>query len=108
MGVSLVDYSNERVAATLNSDLADTLGNLLQRVTSHKLHPPEVKGQPDPIGQSGRGWGGEDCDLIDTIDRLPNVVGEFYDNYKFSSGINHIMETLHKVGVAFCSRMLSN
>ena len=98
--VPCLDYSNECVAVTLNSDLADTLGNLLQRVTSSKLHPPGVKGQSDPIGQSGRDWNEEDCDLIYSIDRLPNVVGEFYDNYEFGSAINHIMETLRKVGVA--------
>ena len=34
----IIDYSEERVAVLLNADLADTLGNLLQRVTAKKLH----------------------------------------------------------------------
>ena len=33
------DYSEERLAVILNSDLADTLGNLLLRVTSRKVNP---------------------------------------------------------------------
>ena len=35
----LIDYSHERVLTLLNSELADTLGNLLLRVTSPRLHP---------------------------------------------------------------------
>ena len=35
----VTDYSNERVLTLLNSELADTLGNLLLRVTSPRLHP---------------------------------------------------------------------
>ena len=33
------DYSEDRLIALLNSELADTLGNLVQRVTAEKLHP---------------------------------------------------------------------
>ena len=38
-----VDYSEERVAVLLNADLADTLGNLLQRVTAQKLNPASIR-----------------------------------------------------------------
>ena len=33
------DYSEQRVAELLHSDLANTLGNLLQRIMARKLHP---------------------------------------------------------------------
>ena len=45
MCVLSLDYSEERVAALLNADLADTLGNLLQRVTAKKLHPTSAMDQ---------------------------------------------------------------
>ena len=38
-----VDYSEERVAVLLNADLANTLGNLLQRVTAEKLNPACIR-----------------------------------------------------------------
>ena len=38
-----LDYSEERVAVLLNADLADTLGNLLQRVTAKKLNPASIR-----------------------------------------------------------------
>ena len=39
----IIDYSEERVAVLLNADLANTLGNLLQRLTSDKLNPDSIR-----------------------------------------------------------------
>jgi methionyl-tRNA synthetase len=47
VNIASVDYSEERVAVLLNADLADTLGNLLQRVTAQKLNPDCFRDERD-------------------------------------------------------------
>ena len=63
------DYSEDRVIALLNADLADTLGNLVQRVTARKLHPSTVEETPscewDTVCE-----GVEDRALIDRLNHL--------------------------------------
>ena len=56
----------------LNSDLADTLGNLLQRVTSKRLHP-EGKGKGLSLTLLDREplSGAEDVDLLQSMQQLP-------------------------------------
>ena len=94
------DYSDDRVIQLLNADLADTLGNLLLRVTSHKLHP---KGCVIKLHQhlfpfeNTKIWSNEDCQLLEFLRNLPNVVGKYYEMYEFGRGINEIMESLYKV-----------
>ena len=63
------DYSEDRVIALLNADLADTLGNLVQRVTARKLHPSTAE------EMSSCEWdtvceGEEDRALIDHLNHL--------------------------------------
>lgn len=71
-------YSEERLALSLNSDLADTLGNLVLRVTSEKLNPQGAGGefstQLFPLqGGSGRGAraADEDYALVHSLVELP-------------------------------------
>ena len=98
------DYSDDRVAAVVNSDLADTLGNLLLRVTSHKLHQPnsELKLHPQlfPLDRGGSPWDEEDHRLVEKLVELPEMVGRCYDRFEFGQGINSVMETLHQVSLS--------
>ena len=43
---SIVDYSDERIVSSLNVDLADTLGNLLQRCTAASINPSQTVPSP--------------------------------------------------------------
>ena len=74
------DYSEERVGAILNADLADTMGNLLQRVTSRKLNiqGPSLSFSTElfPLGESQREKasvraGNEDYTLVNRLIELP-------------------------------------
>ena len=75
----LVDYSEERVGQLLNADLADTMGNLLQRVTSKKLNPggPVVKFSTKLFPLGGQSGGpdvratDEDYALVNNLIELP-------------------------------------
>ena len=80
------DYSEARVGQLLNADLADTLGNLLLRVTSRKVHPrgPGVAFSTElfPLGDSqGRESGiratGEDYSLVNNLIDLPGTYVNF-------------------------------
>ena len=85
-----VDYSEERVAVLLNADLADTLGNLLQRVTAEKLNPDcfrEVE-REEPTTTAAHQeqleseWNKISEDRKDRalIDHLKNLTGGHYSN----------------------------
>jgi len=78
------DYSEDRVGQWLNADLANTLGNLLLRVTSRKLHPwgPGVAFSWElfPLGDSegremetGVRATGEDSSLMKNLINLPGT-----------------------------------
>ncbi len=101
--IIIPDYSIDRVMVTLHSDLADTFGNLLQRLTSSKLHPPNISDKPHPHPISL--WSQEDNELIDHLTKLPDIVGGYYSNYEFGQGINYIMDALRKVGVVIIEYM---
>ena len=86
-----VDYSEERVAVLLNADLADTLGNLLQRVTAEKLNPDcfrEDEGEEPTTTaahqeQLESEWNKISEDRKDRalIDRLKNLTGGHYSKF---------------------------
>lgn len=75
------------MGALLNVDLADTLGNLLLRVTSRKLHPqgPGVSFSTElfPLGDSERGGHGvkageEDYTFVNNLIDLPRMYISMY------------------------------
>ena len=76
----MTDYSEDRVISLLNADLADTLGNLLQRVTGKKLNPAMDEEEERP--QSSRltsEWSEmtkdrEDGALVDYLNHLTGVL----------------------------------
>lgn len=75
---SVSDYSERKVAKVLNVELADTLGNLLSRVTGaalnpHQQFPPfheEYFPRNDPRGATS-GVSKEDYNLLDALQNLP-------------------------------------
>ncbi len=106
----------------LNSDLADTLGNLVQRVTAKKLHASKKSSISQ--AQWRAAWclvsGAEDFVLLERLRKLSgknNVyrlycvcsltmydliifsesVAEHYENFEFNKGIMKVMNCLHQV-----------
>ena len=77
----------------MNSDLADTLGNLLSRLTSPKLHPQgiAVRYHPNILTE-------EDSTLLDSLKQLSETVTHHYNLYQFGQGLTAIMNCLHMVG----------
>lgn len=77
-----LDYSEDRVVVLLNSDLADTLGNLLQRVTSKKLHPEEARG----VQVSSEIF--QDTNLVNSLLQLPGLFANHVHSYSKNSHIH--------------------
>jgi methionyl-tRNA synthetase len=73
----------------LNAELANTLGNLLNRVTSSTINPSQIyPSRPKhPFSSST-------TELINQYTNLPVLVTKAYDSYEFYHGIIAIMDVL--------------
>ena len=102
----LTDYSEDRVVALINADLADTLGNLVQRVTAKKLHP-SVEGEKErpTVTELESEWKkmSENEEDRSLIDHLRNLTGLFFcmccPGFMFLShacNISHLFVHVHK------------
>ena len=85
------DFSEARMVNVLNVELADTLGNLLNRATSAKINTDLVFPKPTYISDESSP---NIKLLMDKLLRLQPCVSSHFDNFHFHSGICHIMEVL--------------
>jgi methionyl-tRNA synthetase len=101
------DYSEDRLVATTNADLANTLGNLLQRISSPRLNPggPRLQFSPKlfPLSRESSTIESraiqEDFALVDSLQELPDVVKTHYDSFEFNKGISAIMGCCHQTNM---------
>ncbi|XP_071838638.1 methionine--tRNA ligase, mitochondrial-like [Apostichopus japonicus] len=97
------DYSERKVAKVLNVELADTLGNLLSRVTGaalnpHQQFPPfhqEYFPRNGPRGAMS-GVSKEDYNLLDALQKLPEVVDDHFSSFHVYKGLDEIMSCLRQ------------
>lgn len=66
------DFSDAKMVARLNSELADTLGNLVMRCTSRKVN---IAGAWPELGECTE----RDAALIETISELPGTADHYYN-----------------------------
>eukprot|EP00123_Amoebidium_parasiticum_P020496 comp5092_c0_seq1/m.1178 comp5092_c0_seq1/g.1178 ORF comp5092_c0_seq1/g.1178 comp5092_c0_seq1/m.1178 type:complete len:572 (-) comp5092_c0_seq1:333-2048(-) len=90
------DYSEDRVLETINSDLADTLGNLLSRSTSKAVNPGQTVPHVDRDTFTDA-----DCGLMNRITALPATVDEHFRKVEFSRGIHAAMEVCYEINKYF-------
>ncbi|XP_071477472.1 methionine--tRNA ligase, mitochondrial-like [Diadema antillarum] len=104
------DYSDMKVSALLNAELADTFGNLLSRVAAPTLNPQQVfpildanlfpsRPGASPTARSVD----EDYLLVNSLHRLPEIVAENYNQFLFYRGLEEIMTCL-RMANAFVQR----
>lgn len=83
------NFNEHKMRKYLNAELANTLGNLLNRVTSSSINPsrryPAHPTQPFPATTE---------QLIKQCTELPSRVTDAYDAYEFYHGIIAIMDVL--------------
>ncbi|CAH1155924.1 unnamed protein product [Phaedon cochleariae] len=102
-GVSHSDgnYSDTKVLRILNSELADTLGNLLSRCCGTVLNPdqkfPKIDSQAfDRISSL-------DCtkNLLEHVAKLPGICRDHYESLNFYKVADAVMTTLHVANLFF-------
>lgn len=103
------DFSEQRITSLLNYELADNLGNMVNRVTGVKINPLQTYpcfhldlfplSGPTPQGRAMA----EDYKLLNTMSTLTDEVTDLYNDFKFGMAITKIMECVH-MGNAFLQR----
>ncbi|CAG9862611.1 unnamed protein product [Phyllotreta striolata] len=95
------NYSDLAVLRALNSELADTFGNLLNRCTGSALNPeqkfPEIDvGALEEIRQSDVAK-----TLMENVENLPETCKDHYDEMNFYKSIDAILATLRSANLFF-------
>ncbi|XP_063216019.1 methionine--tRNA ligase, mitochondrial isoform X2 [Bacillus rossius redtenbacheri] len=87
------NYSETKVMRVLNSELADTLGNLLSRSCARAVNPAQVfPGYDTSLLPSLCGSEGQQ--LLESLAHLPDAVAKHYEECAFYRGVDVIMGTL--------------
>jgi methionyl-tRNA synthetase len=81
------NFNASKMASILNAELADTLGNLVQRCTSSTLNPDQLFPSPTGIPSSAK-------ELFQKARALPNLVQENFENFYFYRGLEEIQSVL--------------
>ncbi|KRX97518.1 Methionine--tRNA ligase, mitochondrial [Trichinella pseudospiralis] len=81
--------------SVLNDELANSIGNLINRTTSSRLLRSDHFTDFDETVINGPSIQ-QGPDLMTDLDNLPIIVGQQYDNMQFSNGINCIMTVVKK------------
>lgn len=84
------NFNDYKMKKYLNAELANTLGNLLNRVTSLSINPERVYPSSSTASYSSP----VTVDLIEQCKKLANRVTGAYDIYEFYHGIIAIMDVL--------------
>nr|XP_022911507.1 methionine--tRNA ligase, mitochondrial isoform X1 [Onthophagus taurus] len=89
------NYSEVKLMRILNSELADTFGNLLSRCCGNALNPiqtipPLNKTAFNEITKIEAGK-----KLIELVESLENVCFKHYENYNFYKVVDSVINTLH-------------
>ncbi|XP_057651587.1 methionine--tRNA ligase, mitochondrial [Diorhabda carinulata] len=95
------NYSDIKVTRILNSELADTLGNLLSRCTGTALNPKQIfpKLKSDVLDEM------KQIDvtkkLIDSVQKLPDTCRDYYIQLNFYKAVDSVIATLHVANLFF-------
>ncbi|PSN42055.1 Methionine--tRNA ligase [Blattella germanica] len=98
------NYSETKAIRILNSELADSLGNLLNRCCGATVNPEQIFPQFCPERFFELRKSEETLRLLDLLAELPDKVKEHYETYNFYKGINSIIATLHAANGFFESQ----
>lgn len=82
------NFNEYKMKKYLNAELANTLGNLFNRVTSSSINPKRI--YPSSVCYSSAVI----VDLIEQLQKVARRVTDFYEIYEFYHGIIAIMDVL--------------
>ncbi|XP_014253453.1 methionine--tRNA ligase, mitochondrial [Cimex lectularius] len=88
------NYSETKIFRVLNSELADTFGNLLSRSTGSAVNKKQVF-PPFDRNNFDKYCKMQASELISLLEILQDEVGEYYSELNFYKGIALVMKVLH-------------
>nr|CAH7757054.1 unnamed protein product [Callosobruchus chinensis] len=95
------NYSDTKVLRILNSELADTLGNLLNRCTGSALNPRQIFPAIDSSTMATVKSLDVTKSLLEHVSNLPDTCRCHYDEFQFHKVADAIMATLHSANLFF-------
>lgn len=97
----VLDYSDTKIVRILNSELADTFGNLLSRVCAKTLNPQEKYAQVHNT-QLSELIKLDSCKiLIEKVSEAPGKCREHFDSFNFHLVVDTVMAMLHSANGFF-------
>lgn len=88
------NYSDIKIKRILNAELADTLGNLLNRCCGKAINPNLVYPKSDLVTIENLLIDSHFVELNGKLERLADIVGSHYEDLNFYRGIDEIIATL--------------
>jgi len=85
------DYSDTQVEEKTFADLADNLGNLVNRITSQKLNQNQCWPEPNDSLTT------EDKEIVQAVEKLPETVQLHFDNFEFQKGLTVILDVSQQI-----------
>nr|XP_023018035.1 methionine--tRNA ligase, mitochondrial-like [Leptinotarsa decemlineata] len=95
------NYSDTKILRILNSELADTLGNLLNRCCSPTLNPRQTFPAIESSAFDNVSSLEVTKKLIESVTQLPEICRIHYDDLNFYKVADAVMETLHAANLFF-------
>ncbi|KAF2897537.1 hypothetical protein ILUMI_08640 [Ignelater luminosus] len=95
------NYSDTKVIRILNSELADTLGNLLSRCCSNSLNPNQVFPKIDSEAFQTIASMDVTKKLIESVIGLPDTCQQHYSDFNFYKVVDATIATLHIANLFF-------
>jgi methionyl-tRNA synthetase len=90
------NFNESTLVKVLNNELANTLGNLLNRCTSKSVNALQTNpGRPLPQDFDPH-CSTQGANLLSTLESLGDRVGEEFENFKHAHGVDHVMEVLRR------------
>ncbi|KYB25592.1 Methionine--tRNA ligase, mitochondrial-like Protein [Tribolium castaneum] len=95
------NYSDTKVIRILNSELADTLGNLLSRCCGTALNPHQTFPKIEASAFESVASSDVTKKLIEDVATLPDVCMGHYSNFNFYKAVDRVIATLHQANLFF-------
>ncbi|XP_028164025.1 methionine--tRNA ligase, mitochondrial-like isoform X3 [Ostrinia furnacalis] len=95
------NYSETKLINVANSELADTLGNLASRCCGASLNPRQEFPPLHVHELATCRQVDVTANLLDRVERLPEICHEHYSNYQFYKAVDAVIHTLHLANLFF-------
>uniref|UniRef100_A0A182IYZ3 Methionine--tRNA ligase, mitochondrial n=1 Tax=Anopheles atroparvus TaxID=41427 RepID=A0A182IYZ3_ANOAO len=89
------NYSDTKILRILNSELADTLGNLLSRCCGKALNPGSIFPAIDVESFESLKQLDVTCRLLEALNEMPGKTQQHYENFNFYLAVDTIIHLLH-------------